>query len=186
MKKLFILLFIMLLQTVAWSQVKEISGGIVPYGQVKLKNLKLKMDLASYSHSISKPAFHIGFTIRKQEKEDMYELFYAKENLIDETGLLNIETNHFAFYKYFGYTINHWRRVQFPIYGGIGLSCFPQRIFSSLLSINFGGRVRMRIYVTNRVALYAGGYFVIGIFAEKENPNVMPHSGLETGLLFNF
>lgn len=170
-------------QTIAWGQVKEISAGIAPFGHWKIR--ADKVDLLSHSYSISKPAYHIGFTIRKEEREDLFDLFYAKENLIDETGLLNIETNHFAFYRYLGYTIFHRKRIQVPIYAGIGLSYYSQAIPTKLF-LDLGGRVRMRFYITNRVALYAGGYYLFGLNGKKGDKSTVFHSGLETGLMFNF
>lgn len=192
MKRAIILLVFILSQTIAFGQVKEISAGITPYGHWRIREGKSKEDLLSHTYSMSKPAFQFGLGFRSGFTESLVELYYAKE---DPTLTVNIDTNpisfnygtnhHVALRGYMGFTILNGARVQIPIYLGIGLSYHSQPVPTKLF-LDFGGRVRMRIYITNRIALYAGGYYLVGLFGNKDNHKSAYHSGLEAGLMFNF
>lgn len=184
MKKLFILLF-MLSQAFAFGQIKEVSVGIAPHGHLGVRTISGKEDLLSHSYSLSKPAFHLGYGWRAGSIESLVDFFYAKEKLIDETGFIGIETNHLALYRYQGYTILQGKRVQIPIYFGFGLSYFSQPI-PTQFSFDIGGRARVRIYVTNKIALYGGGYYLFDFSGTKTTKYVTNHSGLEAGLQFDF
>lgn len=192
MKKLLFLFSIMLFQTFAFGQVHEISFGIAPSGHWRLKETKGQGYLLSHSYSISRPAFHLNYVFRNDNEtnynlgnEYLGDIFYAKESLFDQSGQFCMENNHFALHFYRGYTFLYLRRVQFPCYLGGGLSYYSQPV-PTKLHIEIGGRVRMRVYVTNTIALYVGGYYLLGLNGDKSNKAVVHHSGLETGLLFNF
>lgn len=185
MKKLFILFSIMLFQTLAFGQIHQISVGIAPYGHWRLKGSESKVDQLSHSYSISEPAYHLNYGYRNEKDEYLGDIFYAKESLIDQSGQFCMENNHIALHAYRGYTFFHEGRVQFPVYLGIGLSYYSQPV-PTKLQVEMGGRARVRIYLTNNIALYVGGYYLLGLNGDKSNKDVVYHSGLETGLSFNF
>lgn len=192
MKKTFILFVCILSQAIAFSQVKEISAGITPYGKWKIRENKSKEDLLSHTYTISKPAFNVGFGWRNGYNETVIDVFYAKET---PTLYLNPDTipisfvygtnHHFALHGYKGFTILYGMRVQIPIYFGIGLSYYSDAV-PSKLSLDFGGRVRIRIYVTNKIALYVGGNYLFGFNGNKNNKYIVHQPCLEAGLMFNF
>lgn len=196
MKKLFVLLTIMLFQTFAFGQVHELFFGIAPYGHWGLRESTSNVDLLSNSYLISRPGIHLGYSWRGidadilidllDNSEVLVDLFYAKESLIDQAGQFSMENSHLAMHAYLGYTFFNGRRVQLPLYLGLGLSHYSQPVPTKLL-IDMGGRARIRIYVTNTIAMYVGGYYLIGLNGKKEyKDNKVHHSGLETGVLFNF
>lgn len=192
MKKQLILFAFILSQTIAFCQVKEFSAGITPYGHWKIRESKSKEDLLSHTYLISKPSFNVGLGWRRGYNETLFDIFYAKES---PTLTVNLDTipisfnygtiHHAALHGYRGYTILNGKRVQIPFYLGIGLSYYSQPIPTKLF-IDIGGRVRMRIYVTNKIALYVGGYYLFGFSGNKTNKYIVYHSGLEAGLMFNF
>ena len=186
MKKAFILLATIFFQFVAYGQaVKGISAGITPFGHLGVRNVSEKTELLSSSYSFSSPAFHLSYDTRRTVIEATTDLFYSKEKLSDETGLLNMDVHHFGVYRFQGYTILPTKRIQIPIYLGIGLSYFTQAIPTKLF-LDFGGRARLRVYVTNRLAIFGGGYYILGFSGSKTAKYMTHRYGVESGLLFNF
>jgi hypothetical protein len=189
MKKTFILVAILLFQVVAFGQVaKGISAGFTPFGRLGIKSFSDKTNILSSNYSITSPAFHLGY-------EWYYysiELLYAKEhftfNVNDSTGVYNYNyssPHHFGLHGYRSFTILPARRVQIPISIGIGLSYFTEAIPAKLF-FDVGGRIRLKVYVTNRIALYGGGYYFFGFTGNKTSKYLATRYGVDAGLLFNF
>ncbi len=174
MKKLFILLILMVTQAIAFGQIKEISAGITPYGHWRVR--EKNEDLSSRTYSITKPAFNFGLGFRTDKFETLVDVYYAKEAA---------RNNHFAAHVNQGITLLQGKRVQIPIYIGLGLSYYSSPVPTKLI-VDFGGRFRVRVYITNTIAWYAGGYYLFGLTNKKDNKSVIHHSGLETGLMYNF
>lgn len=72
---------------------------------------------------------------------------------------------------YYGWTINKGKRVQFPLYAGLGICSFEQSPGPEI-ALSAGVKARAKFYITNRFGLFAGANASLGIFAlAKEGSN---------------
>lgn len=184
-KHLCLLLFLMVVfvGNNLYSQ-QGISVGITPYGKLAIRETKSKTDSLTHHYSFTNPIFQLSYEKHLSGTKDLLlEACFAKVDIKDETGLFHLNTNCFGFYGFQGYNlIPHQARVQLPIYIGIG-ACYYPKLQEAGFYIDFAARARLKVYLTNRIALYGGGYYNLG-FGVKNT--LERRFGLDAGLLFSF
>lgn len=149
----------------------------------------------------------------------LMEFKYSKSNIfkfesdsavyiLNESEVIENSINSFNFSLYYGYTINKNKRLQIPIYIGGGISYFSSNIIGQKLRYKpfsneitstpnrisdlvwqFTTKVRIKFYVTNKIAIYSGINYDTGIFGETEN--ISPRGrikffNIDSGIVFNF
>lgn len=187
MRKVFILFIFILFQTIVYGQMgKGISFGFAPYGHTVVRTTSGKEDIYSSDFSISNPSFHLGYEWREGYKNEItVDAFFAKEVITDTLGVAGIDATRFSVYGFSGYTLFPAKRVQIPIYIGLGLSYYNQPIPAKLF-FDMGARARLKVYLTNTLAIYGEGYYIFGFTGTETSKYVANRYGIETGLLLYF
>lgn len=182
-------LFLMVLFGVGTLHAQEghgISFGMTPFGRMDIRSTESagsKSDRLSHQYSMSTPIYQLGFeTHRTSIKDLLLEACYSKLDLRDETGYSYLNSDSYAFYAYFGYNTLSHARVQFPFYLGVGAN-YINALKADGFFIDFAVRARIKVYLTNRIAIYGGAYYHMGLGGKKLSEN---RYGLDTGLLFSF
>lgn len=161
--KIRIIIFILLLLTfkVCYSQPRCITVSTSPTG---ISNLNILSDNGITIKNIK--GFQIGYEHWSDEKDKfLWELSYF---------YCTLDKNDYDFYTEFknytdidlslslGKTLNWGRRLQFPLYCGIGLGVGIGGPIGSLYA-HIPIKVRMQYYLTNRLGIYVGSTFRLGL-----------------------
>lgn len=147
----------------AQEKVTSINIGFAPYGyiheNITLKDEKYKYDYKSYWSAV------IGLEKQLKGVVSLTEISYAqakfdKYDLKGASQWFNPyqseDIQDFTLIQYFGMTINPNKRVQFPVYLGIGGEYI---LGGPLHNIALDGAVKARVkfYITDNIGIYAGG-----------------------------
>jgi hypothetical protein len=160
-----------------------ISIGITPYGKVGIRPTEDKTDLLTYHYSFSNPIYQLGYEKHLTRIKDLLlEACYAKVDFEDEMGSYHLNTNCYGFYGFQGFNLIPQARIQFPIYIGIG-AIYYQELKEAGFYIDFAARARLKLYLTNRIALYGGAFYNLGFGVNK---TMERRYGVDSGILFSF
>ena len=147
----------------AQEKVTSINIGFAPYGyiheNITLKDEKYKYDYKSYWSAVigleKQLKGVVSFTeiSYAQAKFDKYDLKGASQWF---NPYQSEDIQDFTLIQYFGMTINPNKRVQFPVYLGIGGEYI---LGGPLHNIALDGAVKARVkfYITDNIGIYAGG-----------------------------
>jgi hypothetical protein len=69
---------------------------------------------------------------------------------------------------YYGWTINKRKRIQFPIYAGLGICSF-EKSPGPKTALAAGLKARVKFYVSNRFGIFAGANASYGIFGVENS-----------------
>ena len=146
----------------AQGKVRSITVGVAPLGyshvNISLKDEKYKYDYKSYMN------FNVGYERQFKGVVSLTEITYAqaKFDKYDLTGTSQWfdptqkeDVKDFAITTYAGKTINPNKRIQFPVYIGIGgeyLSGGPLHN----LAIDLAAKARVKFYISNNFGIYVG------------------------------
>lgn len=159
----------------AQKKATSINFGFAPYGyiheNIKLKDEKYKYDYKSYWSAV--------FGVEKQFKGvvSLTEISYArgkfdKYDLKGESVWFNPNQSEdiqdFTLIEYFGKTINPNKRIQFPVYIGIGGEYILGGPLHNL-ALDGAVKARVKFYVTDNIGIYAGGNARYGWGMKKAN-----------------
>lgn len=183
----------------AQSSVKSIAVSFSPFG---ITNSQISSDFKYKFKGIMAESFSFevqnkGFTMLTElscahGKFDDYEINSTTDifNPDDNQNLLQA-----SFTQYVGYTINHNKRLQFPIYLGLGGSYVKGGAIHNFL-FDLAAKVRIKFYISNRFGIFAGatGRYGFGEREEERNDAKKPQSFTighflftpEAGLIFSF
>ena len=139
-----------------------------------LGNLSTKIKMGDEKHKINYNAgFGVLFDIEKQLNGavSLSEFRYGKWKCdeckpYDGTSLFPIpatcdDVNSFSFMQYGGKTIFPKKRVQIPLYIGIGLDYLRGAPYHNLF-FDFGAKARIKFYITSKFGLFAGADYTFG------------------------
>lgn len=147
----------------AQEKATSLNIGFAPYGyiheKITLKDEKYKYDYKSYWSAV------LGLEKQLKGVVSLTEITYAqakfdKYDLTGESQWFNTRQSEdiqdFTLIQYFGKTINPNKRVQFPVYLGIGGEYI---LGGPLHNIAIDGAVKARVkfYITDNIGIYAGG-----------------------------
>lgn len=146
----------------AEDKVRSITVGFAPLGythvNISLKDEKYKYDYKSYMN------FNVGYERQFKGIVSLTEISYAqaKFDKYDLTGTSQWfdptqqeDIKDFAVTTYVGKTINPNKRIQFPIYIGVGgeyLSGGPLHN----LAIDLAAKARVKFYISDNFGIYVG------------------------------
>ena len=178
MKKSFIITVVFLAMcTSANAQEKatSINLGFAPFGyiheNIKLKDEKYKYDYKSYWSAV------VGIENQLKGVVSLTELTYSKakfdkHDLKGDSEWFNPRQSEdiqdFTLIQYFGKTINPNKRIQFPVYLGIGGEYILGGPLHNL-AIDGAVKARVKFYITNNIGIYAGGTARYGYGIKKAN-----------------
>lgn len=178
MKKTMILIVALLaICTSANAQEKatSINIGFAPYGyiheKITLKDEKYKYDYKSYWSAV------VGIEKQLKGVVSLTEISYAqakfdKHDLKGETKWFNPHQNEdiqdFTLTQYFGLTINPNKRIQFPVYIGIGGEYILGGPLHNL-AIDGAAKARVKFYITDKIGVYGGANARYGWGMKKAN-----------------
>lgn len=159
----------------AQSSVKSIAVSFSPFGitnsQIGGGDWKYKFK------SIMAESF--SFEVQSKGLTSLTELSCAHGKFDDyeinrTTDIFNpYDTQNFlqaSFTQYVGYTINHNKRLQFPIYLGLGGSYVKGGAIHNF-SFDLAAKVRIKFYISNRFGIFAGATGRYGFGSRKEERN---------------
>ena len=176
MKKLFAIIAIFCavsMNASAQDKTTSINIGFAPFGYIHegivLKDEKYKYDYKSY--------YNASIGIEKQFKgaTSLSEFKYAaakfdKYDLVGNSKWFNpFQTEDIfavSFTQYIGKTINPNKRIQFPIYIGVGGGYLKGGPFHNF-TIDGAVKARVKFFITNHIGIYAGGTARYGWGAKK-------------------
>lgn len=160
-----------------------ISVGMTPYGKLAIRDTESKTDLLFSEYSFTNPIYQLSYEKHLSSIKDLLlEACYSKIVLKDELDFLELTTNCYGFYGFQGYNLIPRMRVQLPIYLGIG-ACYYDVLKESGFYVDLAARARLKLYLTNRIALYGGGYYNFGFGVNK---TMERRYGVDAGILFSF
>ena len=160
----------------------SINIGVAPVGyiheNINYKDEKYKYDYKSYVNA--------SFGIEKQFKgaTSLTEFKYAKAEFdkYDLTGTSQWfnprqreDISSFSFTQYAGKTINPNKRIQFPLYIGVGLEYLNGGPFHNLI-IDGAAKARVKFYFSNHFGIYAGATGRIGWGSKKASESSSSNS----------
>jgi hypothetical protein len=168
----------------------SINIGFAPVGHIhetiSLKPEKYKYDYNSYMN------FNLGIEKQFKGVTTLSEFKYAqgKFDSYDLVGnsqwfnpKLTDDVFSVSFTQYFGKTINPNKRIQFPLYIGIGGEYLKGGPFHNLI-LDGAAKARVKFFFTNHIGIFAGGTFRLGLGAksasESSNRNKDMYSILNT------
>lgn len=168
----------------------SINIGFAPVGHIhetiSLKPEKYKYDYNSYMN------FNLGIEKQFKGVTTLSEFKYAqgKFDSYDLDGnsqwfnpKLTDDVFSVSFTQYFGKTINPNKRIQFPLYIGIGGEYLKGGPFHNLI-LDGAAKARVKFFFTNHIGIFAGGTFRLGWGAksasESSNSNKDMYSILNT------
>jgi len=171
MKKIFaiaVLFFAISMGANAQNKTLSINLGFAPVGHihesVALKPEKYKYDYNSYIN------FNLGIEKQFKGVTSLSEFKYAKAkfdsyDLDGESQWFNPrqvdDLYSISFTQYAGHTINANKRIQFPLYIGIGAEYINGGLFHNLL-VDGAVKARVKFFITNHIGIYAGGTGRVG------------------------
>ncbi|MBP5413012.1 MAG: hypothetical protein J6Y47_07145 [Bacteroidales bacterium] len=160
-----------------------IAFGITPCGKLKIRAKGEKTDLLSHSYSFSHPMYRFSYERHISKNKDMMlEACYSKVDMADTTSIFHLNTNCFGLYGFYGYNFLARKRVQIPVYVGLG-GCYYKGLNEAGFYIDFAARARLKVYLINRLAIFGGGTFYFGAGVNKTTER---RYGIDFGILFNF
>lgn len=160
-----------------------ISIGVTPFGKVKIRDSESKMDLLSHQYSFTNPIYQLSYENHLTNIKDLLlEAGYSKVYLIDDMDFLELETDCYSFHGFQGFNLIPRMRVQLPIYIGVGASYF-KALKKSGFFVDLAARARLKIYLTNRIALYGGAFYNLGFGGTKI---IETRYGSDFGILYSF
>ncbi len=148
---------------------RSLIAGFSPLGMM---NVKIKLDDEKYKYNY-KSYWGASLAFEKQLRgvSSMTELSFAKASF-DDSEIQGTPSSFdpyqtegitaFTLMEYFGRAINAGQRFQVPIYIGFGGSYLKGGPFHNL-TINLGLKVRMKYYVTDKLAVFGGGSLTYGL-----------------------
>lgn len=109
-------------------------------------------------------------------------------------GLLDKDLYTYSADIYFGYVLFAKKRVQLPLYVGIGGSWMHHDDLYDLGTVNFAAKARVKFYFAYKWAIYAGATYKYGLMIPGKNHSYIndsdsPHYGaltLDAGVVFSF
>ena len=194
MKKLFSMVAAMLLVSTGASAQEKASSltlGFAPTGythvNINLDDEKYKYDYKSYMN------VNLGFEKQFKGAVSLTEITYAQAKF-DEYELTNPSTKwfnpfqtadikDFAITTYVGKTIFPEKRVQLPLYIGIGGECIYGGPLHNL-AIDLAAKARLKFYITGNFGFYVGATGRVGwgmkSASEKDSSNSDAYSVIPT------
>jgi len=159
----------------AQEKVTSINVGFAPYGYIhegiKLKDEKYKYDYKSYWSAV------VGFEKQLKGVVSLTEVTYAqakfdKHDITGNSEWFNPyqkeDIQDFTLTQYFGKTINPGKRVQFPIYIGIGGEYVLGGPMHNL-ALDGAIKARVKFFISDKIGIYAGGNARYGWGMKKAN-----------------
>lgn len=176
MKKIFAIVVVLLTISVnahAQQKASSINIGFAPFGNIQekisLKDEKYKYNYKSYWGAV------LGLENQLKGVTSLTEITYssAKFDKYDLTGVpvsfnpyQTEDIQDFTLIQYFGKTINPNKRVQFPLYVGIGGEYILGGPLHNL-AIDGAAKARVKFFITNKIGIYAGGNIRYGYGTKK-------------------
>ena len=185
MRKILLLISMVFICTCVWGQQSGGRGvmfGITPWGKVGMRTTSNKQYYLTNKWSIKSPSYQIGYERHLGKYDMLLEAGYSKMTFQDRDGNDSITSGRFSFQAFPGYTILPGKRVQIPLYIGIGASIYNKSVGSNFY-LDFGVRARLKVYLSNQIALYGGAFYMIGFGKNKSMENLY---GVDAGILFSF
>lgn len=145
--------------------------GYAPYGEMSIKMDKGDETQETYK---SESCYRAHFFYERMENgiSSLWEAGYTTAQVKSDaqsafsTPLQTV--NLYSLHYNLGITINKKRRLQFPLYAGIGAEYFSGEFKEDLL---FSGtlKARVKFYISNTLGLYCGATYIGGITGEDED-----------------
>ena len=98
--------------------------------------------------------------------EGVYSVFKYSSFVSSPEHMVPLHTENMSLVTlmaYYGWTINKRKRIQFPIYAGLGICSFIESP-GPKTTFNAGLKARAKFYITNRFGLFAGANACFGIY----------------------
>ena len=176
MKKFFAIIIALLSISInanAQEKATSINIGFAPFGSIQerisLKDEKYKYNYKSYWSAVA------GLEKQFKGVTSMTEITYssAKFDKYDLKGVpeqfnpyQTEDIQDFTLIQYVGKTINPNKRIQFPLYVGIGGEYILGGPFHNL-AFDGAAKARVKFFITNNIGVYAGGNFRYGFGMKK-------------------
>lgn len=181
MKIIFVLLSLFLTYSFNSYSQHGVTISYIPFGKswvylddepfIKESDMELTYEFKNLS------GFQIGYEFVDQGFDFISEFSYCKGTFSKAWVKGNYNPYKYNDYKdyeftqYCGYTINHKKRIQFPIYLGLGVGlasggCESQLAFNVLCGI----RTRIKFFLTNRLGVFAGATGKFGVRISYASP----------------
>lgn len=183
MKKLFftfvIALFAFSMNASAQDKARSLNLGFAPYGYTHVKisggDDKFIYDYKSYWNA------SVGYERQFKGAIALTELTYAsaKFDKYDVTGVPqyfnpyhNEDITSISLIGYIGKTLNPGKRVQFPLYIGVGGEYLEGGPIHNI-ALDFAAKARVKVYVTDNIGVFGGvsGRYGYGTKKESESSN---------------
>lgn len=172
-------------------QSRNIVIGAVPLGS---GSVELSLDGANCDLHY-KPVYgaSVGMEILGDGRGVLFEAYYSRGTysgyrvLDGDASGITIPDSAASFLGvngFWGRTLNARKRIQFPLYAGVGLGYVANPSFSGL-NINAGLKARAKLYLTDKIGLYAGVAVQYGFGVNKTSPstfNMAADGGIVIGL----
>lgn len=192
------------------AQVRSFTIGYNVGGKQTLRYTQAKENYA-YTYTPPTVAFTVGYEDQYLGTLLAYEIGYARYSF-DEYDLnygnlrdnempsfnpkVTDDLNVFSFMGYWGTSLNSQKRLQFPMLAGVGVDYFSNALAHNF-AICIGAKARVKFYITDNIALFAGANLKGGLGArkygneEKYSSDVSYNMyalnfNLDAGLYFNF
>lgn len=165
---IFVSLFLFSYCAMAQEKVQSINIGFSPYGmthaKISLSDEKYKYDYKSY--------WNVNAAFEKQLYGvlSLTEVSYSKAKF-DEYDLKGTsdwfnpaqeeDLSAYSLTQYIGWTINPNKRVQFPLYVGVGFESLQGGALHNLL-FDIAAKARVKFYITDAIGVYVGASGKIG------------------------
>ena len=186
------------------AQARNLGIGVAPVGSIQLdykKNEEKKGHRLNYTsylngHLYYEPQlFGASWLIEGSYAQAQIDNFEINEEsaLTLTPSSINDRISLYSFYLYSGLTIFPQKRLQIPIYGGVGGDYIEGEPIDNFL-FSLGAKARIKFYITDQIGLYLGADAKIGIGFGKSKPNLSSSDiqlnskmwYLNTGLTFSF
>ena len=180
-KALFFFVSLFIITTLGYSQANTagLHVGTIPYSQFSIKT-KATGTVQKGHYSITNPTIQAGFSFGELGFSRILELTYAKNVLLSNDSLGNVNSNIYRGHLYFNHVLNPYKRLQFHFNLGGGLSSYSEP--KSLL-LELGVKGRLLLFLSRHFALYGGGYYMHSVFSKKFSES---DYGVEAGLAVYF
>ncbi len=170
---LFALTFVLTMECSAQNVIKNIGGGYKSFNALKVRFKS--GDVNTYHLRGASVFFERKFESKAAHN---IELNFAKDG---ENDFLTSVLYRFGYICYCGY------RVQLPVYVGVNMSYLSADEKQLFMTIEASAKIR--VYVTNRIALTAGANYGINIGALTDARKNLPYfycPSLELGFLYSY
>lgn len=137
-------------------------AGFLPYNHATLKS-KSTSEVITLQYSMAAPSFHAGVSLGGNSL--LLEGSYSwGQRYHSSDSVAGITADHWGAHYFFGGSFLPNKRIQPMLYVGMGFSRYQEPI--SKLYLNIGGKARLLVCLTPRLALYAGCNYIHSVNAK--------------------